>query len=246
MDALGQEPEAADGAEQAFEALRDEVAALRRAVELLYRQGQETGPVGQAAPSAPDYSLTLGQMEKALQAIAGRWGAMERQPALVMTPASYRAEIEAAAQGAALVVSRPFADAVRQAQDAARDLEALAGRVRERQEQRQWLATAGTLGVMGGVLLWFMLIVLLPWGAGDWLAALPLGGGRWQAGAALMQRDSPESFDKMARLYKACGEQATELCEAAVMVRSAQTAEKDGTKAGSGVALPQTHGRVGR
>jgi hypothetical protein len=52
-----------DDAARAFEALREEVAALRRGVELVYRQGQQ---------AVPDYSPTLGQMEQALQAIAGR------------------------------------------------------------------------------------------------------------------------------------------------------------------------------
>jgi len=213
MDAIGQEPEG-DGAEQAFAALRDEVAALRRGVELVYRQGQ------QSAPAAPDYGLTLGQMEKALQDIAGRLEAVERQPALTMTPARFQAEIEAVAQGAVTVVSQPFVKTQHEARVVTRDLEALAGRVRNQREQQQWLVTAGALGVMGGVFLWFMLIVLLPFGAGDRLAALPIGGGEWQAGETLMQEASPASFEKMARLYRACGTQPIALCEAAITVRT--------------------------
>ncbi len=45
-----------------------------------------------------------------------------------------------------------------------------------------------------------------------------MGGTRWQAGETLMEEASPESFDKMARLYKACGGQTTELCEAPIAV----------------------------
>lgn len=218
MDALDQEPPERDGAEQAFEALREEVAALRRGIELVYRQGQQT------EPAVPDYSPTLGAMAKELKAIAGWLAALERAPAMTMTPASYEAEIAGMAQNAARTVSQPFMATLDQAREMTRALEALAGRVHERQEQRRWLATVGVIGVMGGVLLWFVLIVLLPWGAGDWLAALPLGGGRWQAGAALMQRDSPASFDKVARLYKACGAQPVELCEAAIAVGAAEKA----------------------
>jgi hypothetical protein len=211
MDALDHEPEGSAGAEQAFAALREEVAALRRGIELVYRQQQQGAP-------GPDYSPTLGRMEQALQAIAGRLAAIETAPSLAMTPANLRVEIEAVAQGAASVVSQPFVTAVREARDTARELEALAGRVRERREQRQWLATVGATGIMGGVLLWFMLIALLPWGAGNWLAALPLGGGPWQAGETLMQEAAPASFEKMARLYKACGAQPVALCEAAITV----------------------------
>ncbi len=71
MDGMRQEPEEDDGdAARAFEALRAEVAALRRGVELVYRQGQQAAP----ATAGPDYSPTLGKMEKALQAIAVRAG----------------------------------------------------------------------------------------------------------------------------------------------------------------------------
>ncbi len=41
MDQPEHEAQESDGAEQAFVALREEVAALRRGVELVYRQGQE-------------------------------------------------------------------------------------------------------------------------------------------------------------------------------------------------------------
>jgi hypothetical protein len=116
------EPEGDDGdAARAFEALREEVAALRRGVELVYRQGQ------QAAPGAPDYSPTLGKMEQALQAIAGRLEAVERQPALMLTPASFRMEIDTVVRSAVTVVSRPVVDAVHAVQSVTRDLEALAG-----------------------------------------------------------------------------------------------------------------------
>jgi hypothetical protein len=184
--------------------LREKVTALRRGVEQVYRQGQ------QAAPGAPDYSPTLGQMEQALQAIAGRLEAVERQPALMLTPASFRMEIDTVARSAVSVVSRPVADAVQAVQSAARDLEALGGRVRAQREQRTWLLTAGALGLVVEVGLWYVAAGLLPRSAGDWIAASPIGGNRRQAGETLMAEASPESWAKMARLYTACGEQATE------------------------------------
>ena len=223
MDAVSQEPEEEDGdAARAFEALRAEVAALRRGVELIARQGQ------QGAPDAPDYSPTLGKMEKALQAIAGRLDAVERQPALTLTPASFRAEIDRVALSVVDTVSRPFADAVQDVRGAARDLTELAGHMRERREQRAWALTAGALGLIFGVGLWYVAAGLLPRSAGDWIAASLIGGTKWQAGETLMQDASPESWDKMVRLYKACPQDtATELCEAAIAVRTFAPAQKN-------------------
>ena len=124
---MGHEADDDDDAARAFEALREEVAALRRGVELVYRQGQQSAA---AAPDAPDYSPTLGKMEQALQAIAGRLEAVERQPALTLTPASFRTEIETVARVVAGTVSLPFVDAVHRMQSVTRDLTELAGRVR--------------------------------------------------------------------------------------------------------------------
>jgi hypothetical protein len=52
------------------------------------------------------------------------------------------------------------------------------------------------------------------------MAASLIGGNRWEAGEALMDRASPDTFDRMARLYQACGDQAAQLCEAAMAVRT--------------------------
>jgi hypothetical protein len=225
MNDAGHEPEDDGDAVRAFEALREEVAALRRGVELVYRQGQ------QAAPGAPDYSPTLGQMEKALQAIAGRLEAVEQQPALTLTPARFRTEIDSVASGAVSTISRPFIEAVQEARAAARDLKALTGRVHEQREQRAWVLTAGVLGLIVGVGLWYVAAGLLPRSAGDGIAASLIGGTRWQAGEMLMDEASPASFDKMVRLYQACGEQTTELCEAAIVVRSIQPGQEGGRSA---------------
>ena len=209
----------ADGAEQAFEALREEVAGLRRGMELVYRQVQQAGqPAGAAGL---DYTLTLGRMEKALGLIAGRLEAVERQPALQVTGASLGLELNEAARSAAGTLSGSVSGVVGELRNATATLGDLVGRIHEQREQRQWMWGAGGLGVLGGVLLWFLLAALLPWGAGDWLASLPISGGRpWEAGQALLGRNSPESWDKMRRLYRACGSQPTELCEAAITVRT--------------------------
>src|SRR5208283_836853 len=111
----------------------------------------------------------------------------------------------------------------------ARDLNALTARVHERREQRAWLLIVGAFGLIAGVGLWYVVAGLLPRSAGEWIAASLIGGSRWQAGATLMEEASPDSFDKMVRLYQACGEQTTALCEAAIAVRSIQS-EQEGSR----------------
>ncbi len=235
---LGPEDEADDrqeaGAEQAFEALREEVAALRRGMELVYRQVQQAGQQ-QPAAAGPDYTLTLGRMEKALGVVAGRLETVERQPALQMTGASLGVELNAAARSATNTLSGSVNGVVSEMRNATATLGDLVGRIHDQREQRRWMWVAGGVGVLGGVLLWFFLVALLPWGAGDWLASLPINGGEpWGAGQALLDRSSPESWDKMRRLYRACDSQATELCEAAITVRTISAGHEE-TKASPAV-----------
>jgi hypothetical protein len=71
MDGVNHEPEDDADAVRAFEALRAEVAALRRAVE---------------ERDAPDDSRTPGAMGKVLTAIGSRLDRMEAHPALRLTP----------------------------------------------------------------------------------------------------------------------------------------------------------------
>lgn len=206
-----------DGAERAFEALREEVAGLRRGIEQVSRQ-RSTAAAGVAAV---DYSLTLGAMQKALGVIAGRLEAVERQPALQVTGASLGVELNAAARSATDTLSGSVNGVVSEMRNATATLGDLVGRIHDEREQRRWMWAAGGVGMLVGVLLWFFLVALLPWGAGDWLGSLPIsGGGPWGAGQALLARSSPESWDQMLRLYKACGSQTTDLCEAALIART--------------------------
>jgi hypothetical protein len=204
--------EEADGAERAFNALRAEVAALRRALERM-AAGQE----------APDYSPTLGAIAKELKAVTARLEALEQMPALAVTPGRQAAELRLELDTAGEEVQRGLAHSQAQLDGAVRALHGMIGSARERQDQRQWLWMVGGIGVMLGVLLWFLLPVILPWGAGDWLSALPIGGGPWQAGASLMQRADPAAWERMVRLDRACPpDRATELCEAALAARPAR------------------------
>ena len=189
------------GAERAFAALRAEVAALRQAVE-----GQ----------SVPDYALTLGAMAKELQGVSARLEAIESHPAMAMTPARYAGQLDAAAEGARQAGSKAVTDTKAQLGDAVLRLERTAGSIRTREEQQRWIGAALAGGIMLGIALWYILPSLLPWGAGDWLASSLIGGGRWRAGETLMERASPDAYDRMVRLYNACGERPIETCAAAL------------------------------
>ena len=205
----------ADGAERAFEALRAEVAALRRGIELVYRQRNETpSPV----VAGPDYSPTLGAIAREMQAVTTRLDAIERQPALAIEPAQHaaalRRELFQIGQDSWSRVGQSQAELDR----TVRELRGMMALARERKEQREWLWAAAGTGLMGGALLWFLATAMLPWGGGTWLAGLAYGA-RWNAGQAMLQDAQPATWDRMVRLYNVCPqESATELCEAELAV----------------------------
>ena len=193
-------------AERAFEALRAEVAALRQAV---------------AGQTAPDYALTLGAIAKELQAVGARLATIEAHPALAMTPEGYAARLRAAEERGRQAGGKELRDARGQLDTTTHRLEALVGVAQTRVAQRQWIGAALAAGIMLRVALWYLLPSVLPWGAGDRLAASLIGGGPWRAGETLMQRASPATFGRMVRLYNACGQRSVVACEAALTARGA-------------------------
>ncbi len=214
----GQEDGGEGDAAQAFEALRAEVAALRRGVEMIYRKQQEA-PEADAVPV--DYSPTLGGMAKMLQAVEGRLQAIEGKPGLGLTPWRFESDIRAAGRQAgeqAMAAMQASASALAEAKQG---IEGVLAGARTAREQRVRVGAAALLGLLGGVLLWVM-AALLPWGVGHRLAAVLVDtGGRWRAGERLMDEADPDAWDRQARLSKACPPDALiEMCEAAMMVRT--------------------------
>ena len=116
---------------------------------------------------------------------------------------------------------------------------------RERQDQKQWLWTAGVCGALGGALLWFFLTAFLPAGGGTWLAGLAFGG-RWNAGEAMLRDANPVQWERMVRLYKACpADSTTELCEAAMAVRTIAPGQEVAKAPASGTVPAQPRGNAG-
>ena len=239
-------PEEEDGAAQAFEALRAEVARLREGIELVYRQGQEAkaetksaaGPG--AAGSGVDYRLTLGQMQKSLREVEGRLAAIEDKPALTMTPEVYRARIEDMGRAAGQVAGKAMSEGATAQSQATRELKEMLGRARSKRGQREWLITTGLIGVMVGMLLWTLLVENLPWGMGTWLAAVPIAGDKWDAGQELLREASPASYEKMVTLYNTCGTQTVEFCQEAIAAKTiASAAGKAGSARGGSHREPR-------
>jgi hypothetical protein len=205
-----------DDAVRAFEALRTEVASLRKGIELVYRQGEKVPAV--------DYSPTLGSMAQRLQVIEQRLTEIERQPALAMTPSVFRERMAAIGESVGQVASgvmREGAQAQRAATEALREVTTQA---RAAREQRLWNLSFGAVGVMLGVALWYVVPVVLPQSADDWMVASLVGGGPWQAGQTLMRRADPASFEKMVHLYDECGDQPADICARDIALPTAQHA----------------------
>lgn len=238
-DLLQDGSEGDDGAEQAFKALQAEVVAMRQQLELVHRQGEQARDV--SAALTPDYTLTLGKMEKTLGVIATRLAAVEQQPALQMSGAQLRSDMGAATQTASSMMVRAMVEPLEEMRIATAKMEVMVGKARDQVEQRKWLWTAAIGGIMGGMMLWVMLAAVLPWSVGDRMAALPItGGDPWATGQALLGRSNPSAWERMAKLFNACGDQSTELCEAAIAVRTVPPSGQEGKTPSSAPPIPAT------
>ena len=233
--------------------LRAEVSGLGRRLERLDGAVRQGGGAGAGEAGVPDYSPTLGAIAQELSGIGARLALVEGKPALELTPSGFEVELGRVVRGAASAAGGELREVTRRAGAAAGELEALVGRVRERREQRQWVGVAGLIGVMAGVVLWYLAAALLPLGGGHWLVASLVGGGPWKAGAALMQEANPVSWDRVLRLSRACPpDSSTELCEAAMAVRTippgaaAQPGPEGARTAQPSRAPPPTPGRPQR
>ena len=174
-----------------------------------------------ADPPAQGVKFARRNTAKELQGASARLEAIESHPAMAMTPERYAGQLAAAAERAHQAGSKAVWDTKAQLGDAVLRLERAAGSTRTREEQQRWIGAALAVGIMLGIALWYILPSLLPWGAGDWLAASLIGGGRWRAGETLMAHASPDAYDRMVRLYNACSERPIETCEAALAARAA-------------------------
>ena len=186
----------ADAAE-AFEAMRGELALLRRAVEGL---AAERGTI-----DVPDYSETLGVLQQGVDTATGRINAigqiLAKSPALAITPEQMAQRIGAAGSAARREDQAALAKA---GEDKARvmvELRAIAGSAWTRADQKNRQLWFGLGGVAIGILAWAIMpglvareIAPASWQWPERMAARTLDLPRWQAGQRMMQSADPVQF----------------------------------------------------
>lgn len=189
---------AGDPAAEAFARLEGEMALMRRAVEHLAAE--------RADIIIPDYGATLTDMAKRLGEIGECLENMAEHPAMQMTPDSIGNRIAAAAEAA----RRNDQDRISQARSdlnhATQEMRSVTAHARTAAEQRQQLYQVAGGALLAGILLWSFLpgtvARAMPesWHWPERMAARLVGASsRWDAGARMMQSDSPEAWNALAQ-----------------------------------------------
>ncbi|MFU7528080.1 DUF6118 family protein [Qipengyuania sp. ASV99] len=187
---------AGDPAAEAFARLEGEMALMRRAVQHLAAE--------RADIAIPDYGATLTDLFKRMGAIGESLKGMARHPALQMTPESIGQRIAATAESA----RRSDQDRISQARSdlihAAQEMRSVTAHARTAAEQRHQLYQVAGGAVLAGILLWSFLPGTIArampdnWHWPERMAARVVGApSRWDAGARLMQSDSPEAWNAL-------------------------------------------------
>lgn len=187
---------AGDPAAEAFARVEGELALMRRAVQHLAAE--------RADIVIPDYGATLTDMVKRMGAISENLKRIAGHPAMQMTPDSIGNRIAAAAEAA----RRSDQDRISQARSdliqAAQEMRNVTAHARTAAEQRQQLYQMAGGAVLAGILLWSFLpgsiARAMPesWHWPERIAARLVGASsRWDAGARMMQSDSPEAWNAL-------------------------------------------------
>ena len=193
-----EEESASDAAAEAFDAVRGEIALLRRAVERLAAEKADM----------PDYTVTLGEIRRDQRLAAERVDALATSPVLSLTPAAVGAQVEKVAADLRRC-DRPMLDAAQRELEAA--MTAITARVasaRSRDRQFYWVAGSGASGLVVGML--FLLLLAGPvartlpesWRMPEKIAAWTIGTSIWEAGQRMMRAADPVAWDALIRDYR--------------------------------------------
>ena len=200
-DAEATQPEApADPAALAFEALREEVALLRRGVAGLAAE--------RAAIEIPDYSETLGQIMRTSAATATGLKSLGAMPALRLTAQDWGREIAAASEPARHADQEALTCARDAFQQAAHDMAASLSSARLAENQHRWLLWTGAVGILAGMLLWAVgagaIARAMPesWYWPERMAARTLRLDREAAGARLIETAAPDRWRDIVLGYR--------------------------------------------
>lgn len=206
------ERDQADAATEAFEAVRAEVALLRRAVERLAAERAEQ-------PSAPDYSETLGVIVKEVRTAGKRIDTLASSAALAASPAEVAAHVARAAAQVQREGQNTLGTSSRALDEAARRIREVTASAREGRVQNWMLAGAVAIGM----LLWGVLegpvlrTAPTSWHWPDKAAARIVGLPMWDAGMKLAAVDSPGNFERVRVVVQLARDNATaiERCQLA-------------------------------
>jgi len=170
------------GAERAFEALRAEVASLRRAID---------------ERTIPDYALTLGAIAKDLQAVGARLAAIEGSPQLQATPArvAQQVRLEAGRLAESQIVQARAAQADFERGQQTLERVAFIAEGAQRERRLVWAVGGGAVlvGAVLGTLLFLEVNRHAPddWGWSAWWAAWLMQADTLQAGYKLIDNNKP-------------------------------------------------------
>lgn len=185
-----------DLAAEAFARLEGELALLRRAVQAL--------AIEKANFVIPDYGSTLTELAKRLGSVDARLDEISDHPALQLTPDSVGKRIEAAAESARRSDVERVSHASTELHVAASELRMVTAKARTVEQQSSRLRQAVIGGVIFGMLLWSFLPGTIArtmpesWHWPERMAARMVGEStRWDAGARLMQSDSPDAWNAL-------------------------------------------------
>ena len=187
-------PAPIDPAAAAFEALRKEVALVRRAVAGLAAE--------RAAIEIPDYSETLGKILQANAVTAKRLREISEASALQRTAATRGREIEAAAENARRADQAALSQARMALQGATDNLRGWLRSAREADRQNTWIKVTGAVGlviglVLGAVAGWLAFAAARPHGTREQQAAAILHMTEEKAGEHLIQTASPKLWNDL-------------------------------------------------
>ena len=187
---------AGDPAAEAFARLEGELALMRRAVQHLAAE--------RADIVIPDYGPTLTDMAKRMGAISESLKGIARHTALQMTPDSIGNRIAAAAEAARRSDQERISLARSDLNHAAQEMRSVTAHARTAAEQRRQLYRVAGGALLAGILLWSFLPGTIArampesWHWPERMAARMVGApSRWDAGARLMQSESPEAWNAL-------------------------------------------------
>ncbi|MFZ1892698.1 MAG: DUF6118 family protein [Rhodoplanes sp.] len=185
----------ADPATLAFEALREEVALVRRAVAGLAAE--------RASIEIPDYSETLGHIMRAFSATRESVKALAEMPALRLSAKDWSHEIATAAQEARRFDQQAFAEARHGFERMAAEMAAHLRSARSAERQRQWLIWTTAGGIVAGMLLLVIIVGpvvrAMPESWPERMAASILGTDEETAGVRLIKTASPDRWRDIVR-----------------------------------------------